>query len=186
MTNFEALFVIFGVQHFRHAGKPKDGDFYAPGYFCNPSRSFLTGLLTENRRVSLRLARQMACLRCNNPLSENGTGDHMIALAVGGPNGAHNYLPLCGRCNSTKGIKDFIRWWLDCGGSAADIPADALCAYARLMFAWLGDKLPMPAPEYLERAACELLSSLPSPAHSAALLDRARADAAEYLSEVSA
>jgi HNH endonuclease len=172
MTNFEALLILFAVQHFRHAGKPPDGDFYGPRYFTNPTRNFLIGLRTENRRVSLRLIRQLNCAACSAALSEDSTGDHIIPLALGGPNGAQNYLPLCGACNSRKGTKDLMKWWHAEGRSAAEFHPDVICAYSRLMFQWLGHKLSLKADSHLETAARELLQSLPTSNHASCLLLR--------------
>ncbi len=63
----------------------------------------LVGLVGDNRKLALRLARRSRCLACAVELPSGSTGDHVIALAAGGPAGAENYLPLCGRCNASKG-----------------------------------------------------------------------------------
>jgi hypothetical protein len=182
MSNLEALLILFGWQTFRHIPRAPDGSAYGPAIFQN--QNFLGGLKTESRRASLRLCRQMNCIRCDARLSEDSKGDHIIPSALGGPNGAHNYLPLCGACNSRKGIKDLLVWWRAEGESIDDLPLDVVCAYSRLMFQWLGDRVREPAPAYLERAAAELLASLPSPAHSSALVERAHAESENYFNQV--
>jgi len=95
----------------------------------------LVGLVGDNRKLALRLARRSRCLACAVELPSGSTGDHVIALAAGGPAGAENFLPLCGRCNASKGTSDFLVWWRQKGRSALELGPDALCSYIRLAFA---------------------------------------------------
>lgn len=188
MSNFEALFIVFAVQHFRHAGKPKDGDFYGPGYFRNPSRNFITGLTTESRRAALRLARRLTCIACDAPVSEDGVGDHVIPTSWGGPNRLDNYLPMCQPCNSAKGARHFLDWRRPTGKTAADLDPDALCVIARITFQWCesAGELGALSPGYLTQAANELLGSMPTHAHVRELSERAQRDAIGYFSKRSA
>ena len=125
----------------------------------------LVGITGDNRKNILRLARTQHCLACRERLPEGSTGDHIIALASGGPAGAENYLPLCGRCNASKGKRDLLDWWHAKGRSATELPPDVLCAYARLAFAQhrrLGT-LGEPASAALSYAIGELVGALLDP-----------------------
>jgi len=177
MTNLEALIILHAVQTILRI-RPADGGFYGPGFFRK--RDWAGNLAGENRRVSLRLAKS-PCIRCGVALSAGSTGDHIIPLSAGGPPGAQNYLPLCRSCNASKGKKDLLVWWHDSGRSAGELAHDVICAYARLMFGALNGNHHSLAPEYLERAAQQLLASLPTSKHARELLKVAESQAAESI-----
>ncbi len=56
-----------------------------------------------------------------------------------------------------------MEWWLSKGRSAADLPDDVICAYARLMWQWCKDRglLDKQASDFLQRAVESLLDGLP-------------------------
>ena len=176
LTYIEALIVVYGAQTFLRLPFP-DGNPYGPGFFIK--RDWIGALKGENRRVSLRLAKA-PCIRCKSILPVDSTGDHIIAISIGGPLGAQNYLPPCRPCNASKGKKDLLDWWYDSGRSATDLPYDVLCAYARLMFGWLKQKLAEPAPEPLKSAARDLSRLLPSVEHRRRLIVTAKRCAENY------
>jgi hypothetical protein len=129
-----------------------------------------------NRRVVIRLIQFGRCLGCEREMAESSTGDHLVAIANGGGAGIDNYVPLCGRCNSSKGTRDFIAWWLQRGKRIGELPPDVLTAYCRLTFQnerRLG-ALTKPAPTALVRAVEELADEL-SLAHRDALRARVAA-----------
>ncbi len=121
------------------------------------------GITSHSRKAALRLARVSTCLRCDEVLSLNTEGDHVIATANGGPAGLENYLPLCGRCNSSKGTRDLLDWWIGHSSrSVRDLPPDVLIVYCRLHFAHYNRirTLSDPAPDSLVAAVTELLEDL--------------------------
>ena len=58
-------------------------------------------------RAAARLPAQ-SCAHCG--ATDKITADHIIPLAKGGPDCRYNYQPLCGRCNSSKGSQDPLRF----------------------------------------------------------------------------
>jgi len=167
MTNAEALLLLHALQSWSRLGLSKDGRPYGPGFF--DKRNWIAGVRQDNRKVSLRLARLDACVRCNRPLSQDSSGDHLVPLADGGPMGAHNYIPLCRSCNASKGRRDFLVWWARSGRSVAELPADVLASYSRLVFQAraAAGALDDNAPEALVNAVDELLLLLPGDPHRA-------------------
>jgi hypothetical protein len=165
MTNAEALVLLHILQSWSRLPLAKDGRPYGPGWF--DKRDWITALRQDNRRVSLRLARLDGCVRCGGALPPDSTGDHLVPLADGGPMGAHNYIPLCRSCNSSKGRRDFLVWWARSGRFVTDIPADVLASYSRLVFQAheAAGTLDHDAPEALQRAVAVLLPLLPSNSH---------------------
>jgi len=138
------------------------------GTICsdNSVKGCCNGIRRENRSNSFRLyerGQKKGCLHCDGAMAKGSTGDHLLARHSGGPDGAQNYIPLCGRCNSSKGKTEFFTWWQKKNRSAAELPADLLCAYARLW--WQKHEadgtLDMPAPTALVRAVLELRAALP-------------------------
>ncbi len=159
MNIAEALIRLHAMQTYRRIVE-ESGKAYGPGLIRR--RNWVRGVQEqENRRVSLRLSK-MPCIKCGTVLSASSTGDHIVPLTKGGPAGAQNYLPLCGKCNASKGSLDLLFWWQKQGRSVADLPHDVICAYARL--AWqhvYTDRLEEEAPEFLHQAVSSLLATLP-------------------------
>src|SRR5688500_6599455 len=75
------------------------------------------GLLKEPRDGIFRMHRKNACLCCGGPLSKHSTGDHIIPTIKGGKDSIRNWLPFCRNCNSSKGKKDLIEWWIEHKGN---------------------------------------------------------------------
>lgn len=145
----------------------------------NSTKGCAAGIRRENRSTSFRLyehGQKHGCLQCGKPLAVKSTGDHLLALHLGGPDGAQNYVPLCGRCNSSKGARDFFAWWQKKGRRMDELPVDVLCAYARLW--WQKHErdgtLDEPAPAALVAAVIELRDSFPPAMQRALLHARAR------------
>ena len=119
-------------------------------------------LYGENRRVTIRLIRSWTCFACGEKLPADSTGDHIVARAAGGSDALENFLPLCQPCNSSKGKKDLLVWWHWKGWTLKRMPADVICAYARVLWTHLhdagcGDKpAPAEAAELVEAAIREL------------------------------
>lgn len=66
------------------------------------------------RRRALRLGYAPVCSYCGQPSGEMES-DHIVAKALGGPNGSHNRTPACRPCNQRKGDKPFLIWLLEIG-----------------------------------------------------------------------
>ena len=152
-------------------GRPPSADWFR-------RHGIVQGLTAgTNRRVVIRLIQRDTCLCCGRAMAENSTGDHLVALANGGGAGADNYVALCGRCNSSKGTRDFLAWWLQRGRRVSELPGDVLTAYARLTFQnerRLG-VLTKPAPPALLRANAELAEQLPDLSYRCVLAERVAA-----------
>lgn len=160
-TTRAALIAIYAIQEWKRA-KTLDGGYYAVGFFKNRATTWENSIKRENRRVSLRLAK-LPCIVCDEELSPNSTGDHIIPRSKGGPEGATNYLPLCKSHNSSKGARDLFEWWQKQGRTGRELTADVLCSYARLYFAWCEERhlLDWPAPEALRGGLIDIIESMP-------------------------
>lgn len=108
---------------------------YAPGERWVDEHGVLTGITRENRRSSFRLYALGHCIGCHAEVNGNSTGDHIVALARGGPDHAGNYLPLCRSCNASKGTRDLLDWWASKPRDGSTLDPDVLISYARVEFA---------------------------------------------------
>lgn len=163
----QGLLALYALQTaMRHAA--------TPGSIANHRDGYLAGIRRENRSNSFRLFVHgvfIGCLGCGKRIPSDSQGDHLLPLAAGGPEGAQNYVPLCGRCNSSKCARDFLEWWGSHGRSATELTADVLTAYARLWFQKRerDGTLEHPAPPALRNAVRELLDALPTDDHRRAV-----------------
>lgn len=174
ITNVHALVALYLLTDWLRLRR--EGTEAGPGWFEH--HGVLTGICRENRGVSFTLLRIGRCLQCNEPLPPGASGDHIVSREAGGPDGAQNYMPLCGPCNASKGKHDLLWWWAaKKGRSALELPVEALTAYARLTWALYlrtgRDRKPVePA---LQHAIRELLDELPSDRHRTAMWSKVRA-----------
>jgi hypothetical protein len=127
LTNIEALLWLYALADWQTI-EPRPG----PNWFR--TYGLMTGITNDNRGVSIRLARQRDCCACGRTVAENSGGDHIVALASGGPASAENFIPLCGPCNSSKRDRDLLEWWDRRGWQFCLLPRDILIAYARLTY----------------------------------------------------
>ena len=162
----QALVGLYLLANFRYASDDARGKTPAPCFFTH--QGVLAGLTAgTTRRVALRLARRTGCLACGKELRPGSTGDHIIPVSAGGPQGLENYIPLCASHNASKGTKDLLEFWRYIGRPACELPADALIAYSRLMFVRVRDRDLLRAnasPEAYEVVE-ELFQRLPSEDH---------------------
>ena len=131
----------------------------------------MVGMAAEtSRRGALKLARVDECFSCGKPLSPDSEGDHIVPVGRGGSHGIDNYLPACGPCNSSKGQRDLLEWWRGKNRRAVELPANAITAYCRQMFARLRTErlLVKEAPEAVRATVGELYDLLPSDEHRSA------------------
>jgi len=121
----------------------------------------LRSLESESRKTVLRLAGLGRCVSCGLTVGI-GSGDHIIPLSRGGPQSAENFMPLCKRCNSSKGNKDLLEWWIGNGRHIKDLNHDALTIYLRLRYRMANEKERCsPAPWYLREALNQTEEVLP-------------------------
>ena len=135
-----------------------------------PGRSLLeagfkiapSSLKEESRRTVIRLARLGKCVACGVEVGV-GSGDHIIPLSRGGPQSVENFMPLCKRCNSSKGDKDLLEWWISYGRRIEALNHDALDVYLRLRYRLASEEeLDFPAPWYFSEALKQAEEMLPS------------------------
>ena len=98
----------------------------------------------------------------------------MIALENGGSPGLGNFVPLCRRCNSSKGTRDLLEWWYRRGASVADLPDDVLTTYVRLTLRRYvdRDRHNFPAERWHRSAVADLSALLPTAEHHRAVSKR--------------
>lgn len=155
-----ALKRLSAIQGFLRAGSGPDGTPWGPGFIRK--RDWLKPLQAENRKVSKFLMSQPNCLACGRELSQQTTGDHIIPLAENGPDNATNYFPLCRYCNSSKGEKDLLSWFVEKQIDANKLTAHGICAYARLKYQSLDEsQLQSPVPEFALMFLDQIMSLLP-------------------------
>lgn len=186
-TNAQALMALYAMQQaLRYPA--------TPGSVCsaNSIKGCVAGIKRENRQTSFRLyeyGQAHGCLQCGKPLAIKSTGDHLLALHHAGPYGAQNYLPLCGRCNSSKGSREFFAWWAKKDRRVDELPVDVVCAYARVWWQKCESDgtLDDPASEALVLAVIALRNGFSLPMQRALLHAREQSSAVARLrSEVAA
>ena len=171
LTRRHALFALYAVQDWECLPKNRP-DPYAPGFFYNRIQGVLNGLQNVSRDTALHHIHSGTCLVCDAPIDLlRSTLDHLMPRSDGGPQSPSNVLMLCRRCNSSKGQKDLLEWWLFKSYKVGDLPRNILCLYARIYWQNLGEErlshaVPTPTRVFL----AERYTLLPSDAHRIALL----------------
>ncbi len=121
-------------------------------------------LHSDSRKTVIRM-QQLPCYNCGASRPSNTEGDHLIPTALGGPDSIENFSPLCAKCNSSKGKKDLIDWWVNHQNkSGATLPLDVVVVYVRFMFQILEKqgKLNESAPGYYEKALVQVRDTMPA------------------------
>ena len=118
-------------------------------------------LQQQSRKGIIRLAQLGRCISCGEKINVY-EGDHIIPLSWGAPYSVENFMPLCKRCNSSKGNKDLLEWWIvHKKKHIKDLNQDALTIYLRLRYK-LRDKLKKPFPlEPLKIATFQARETIP-------------------------
>jgi hypothetical protein len=137
---------------------------YLPGFRILQTgfETALKSLCSENRRTVIRLIVHRRCLFCGTNVGL-GQGDHLIPLSEGYYHSVENYAPLCKRCNSSKGTKDLLEWWVEKEKHITELHPDALTVYLRLKFRFSSpDELYSPASEYFIVALQQAEATIPT------------------------
>jgi hypothetical protein len=104
----------------------------------NPS-----AILTENKRL---IFEGESCAYCG------ATGrlewEHVIPLAVGGPDSIDNLVRACRPCNAAKGARDPYQWLLDQPGK--EVPRLVLGKLLKLLFDAYEQRNLLDSPEYMK------------------------------------
>jgi len=120
-------------------------------------------LRSASRNTVIRLVALGRCINCGESVPSSSTGNHLVSPPKG-PQSIENYAPLCRRCNSSKGSKDLLEWWVDHRGKTiAELSLDALCVYLRLTYQILEreNRLAEEAPGYYLKAIQQATQTLP-------------------------
>jgi hypothetical protein len=100
---------------------------------------------------------------CGATIAKNSTGHHLIPTYKGGPNSVENYSSLCRPCNSSKGTKDMVEWWISKGKTIDQLDLDVVVAYARFVYRMMGEAtLLSVAPAYYEIAVRQAATTMSS------------------------
>jgi hypothetical protein len=102
-----------------------------------------TAILTENKRL---IAEGKSCAYCG------ATGrlewEHVIPLALGGPDSIDNLVRACRSCNAAKGARDPYQWLLD--QPEKEVPRLVLGKLLKLLFDAYEQQGLLDSPEYMK------------------------------------
>jgi len=134
--------------------RQKNGSVYGVGYFWKQMIDAKKWISISNPKKShLRLHKKNECSYCNEKITaEGGDGDHVVGRDM---DDIHWLVPCCKQCNSSKGKKDLIEWWVDFKGkNILDLDKDVLSVYVRGKYRLFDreGKLDEECPEYFELA----------------------------------
>ena len=180
-TQRHALVALYALQQWECLGTPPNGP-YAPRYFWNHVASFVSGLAHISRKTTLKHLHEQRCAGCGVSVDLTHTiGDHIVPLSAGGIEALHNLVLLCRRCNSSKGRKDFLQWWMDSERDPLVLDRRVLCLYARILWqssprVWYEGT----CDPWRRMFLCARLCRLPSSQHVAALLGASIAACAQH------
>ena len=157
----EALVFLKAWSHWFYVVK-KDPKYYpALSLFWRELKSAEEHLRVQSRKTVLRLANLRRCIFCGVEVS-SGSGDHIIPVSRGGPNSAENFMPLCRRCNSSKGNKDLLEWWFSKGRKLRELNLDTLVIYLHFQYRIAEEgRLDEPIPPNIFKAIREAMIELP-------------------------
>jgi hypothetical protein len=161
ITLKEALVRLYGWSHWHRitSGNPK----YFPGknLLLKGLEAAGKGVESPCRKTVIRLVKLGKCVACGSPVTA-GSGDHVIPISKGGPQSVENYMSLCKNCNSSKGNRDLLEWWISRGCKIQNLNPDALIVYLRLKHRYSQPaERNAPAPPYILEALRQAEQTLP-------------------------
>jgi len=124
-----------------------------------------SSLRSASRNTVIRLASLGRCINCETSVPSNSTGNHLVPISKGGSQSIENFAPLCKSCNSSKGPRDLLEWWVSYQRKTiARLNLDALCVYLRLTYQILEkeNRLAEEVPDYYLKAIQQAAETLPS------------------------
>jgi len=94
-----------------HQIKDKDGNFYGTGFYRSHLKYAKKWIYeTEPTDSIIKLFSKKKCVYCGVDLKSSGSiGDHIVGRKL---NGVQWRVPCCKTCNSSKGNRDLIDWWV--------------------------------------------------------------------------
>lgn len=116
--------------------RKKSGELYGLG-FLQMKRNYAKQWINNPDKLPgesiLRLRKINQCVYCDNDLKFiGGVGDHAVGREM---DSALWMLPCCTKCNSSKGKKDLIDWWVSHKGyDITDLKRDVLSIFVRAKF----------------------------------------------------
>jgi len=164
MNNERALTKLWAWQHW-YRTTDRQGRHYGLSFLKKGFDSAPKSLHSDSRNTVRRLNLLGKCIGCDAQVPASSTGDHIIPLSRGGPQSIENFAPLCRSCNSSKGDRDLLEWWIDVRQrTLGALNLDALCVYLRLMYQMFEeqDMLQQNASDYCEEAVQQAAGTLPS------------------------
>lgn len=84
--------------------------------------------------IRMQMRSQNLCVYCGDKAT---AWDHVVPRKLNGPEGPHNTVKVCKHCNSSKGDKDLVDWWInDLGRDESTLPRIPLGIYLKLSHGW--------------------------------------------------
>ena len=111
-----------------------------------------SSILTENKQL---FTLGDVCAYCGATGSLQW--EHIIPLALGGPDSIDNMVRACAPCNQTKGARDPYQWFLG-GGRGDAIPRLVLGKFLKVVFAEYSARDLLDSTEYMREHAVERVS----------------------------
>jgi hypothetical protein len=174
----QGLAALYFLQHWEsmHPERLPDGP-YAPSYFTKRYPEIVAGLANDTLKTVLHHIGHARCACCATSIdvSKVDRADHIIANHWGGKNVHWNLLLLCRSCNSSKGTRDLLEWWMYKSYPVMQMPRAVLCLYTRAHWQHFGVQVHLePLPAWMEAFLVARAAALPSEAHRQALYHGAR------------
>lgn len=177
LTKAHGLVALYALQQWEAFAPRYLSDPLRPSYFYTHVEEFLNGLTNGTRKTAMAHLASQTCIACDAPVDLRRTvGDHIIPLAAGGPESVQNSLLLCRPCNSSKGTKDLLEWWLFKDYPVPAFDRTVLCLYCRIQWQQYGETiLSEPIPDGMRLFLAGRAHLLPSDGHRIALYGMAYA-----------
>lgn len=92
----------------------KQGEVYGKSFLNKQKKYAREWIINNNKtpgRSNIRLRSKNQCSYCQTEITaENGVGDHVVGRKM---NQLYWLIPCCRSCNSSKGKKDLLDWWVN-------------------------------------------------------------------------